>query len=390
MSDDPRSQQVFLSRLNARQVLEVIRTQGPSSRADVARASGLSAPTVSKAASALLAEGFVEETDAVGPPVGRPAKMLRLAREASQVVGIVIDVDQSWVVATGLDGDLVEDRTRRVETPANYDDLIEALAAEALALMARPGAKTLGLGLSVPGRINPNNGRQLRSPHFGLVDGRKPGRDLAERLGLDCAVFQEQHALCLAEQHFGQARGVDNFALIDLGTGVGLGIVSGGQIVNGHSGSAGEVGHVMVDCGENGAACWCGNRGCLETVAGEAAIAARVSRRIGRKVAIREVVDLVRAGELDPADDLNQAIRSLAIGLAAVINLFNPSTLFLRGVYFDADESLFPRLLDETRRRTLGTSLADCSVVRALSCKRQGAVAGVIQSLMDGLVPDRV
>lgn len=83
-------------------------------------------------------------------------------------------------------------------------------------------------------------------------------------------------------------------------------------------------------------------------------------------------------------------MRYLSIGLAAVINIFNPSTLFIHGRFFDADESLFARTIEETARRTLRPSFADCRIVRAQGSKMQGAVAGVIQSLVDSLIPDRI
>jgi N-acetylglucosamine repressor len=368
----------------------MIRELGPSSRAELTRASGLSAPTVSKAAASLLQVGLVEEVDASVSLVGRPAKRLRLAREGSQVLGVVIDAGLCRVDAAGLDGELHEDRTRPVETPATYDGLIDALAARAVELMARPGVKTLGVGVSVPGLIDHRRGLGLLSPNLHVTDGRSPGQDLGERLGLGCWMFQEQHALCLAEWQFGRARGLDDFAMVDVSTGVGLGVFSGGRLVRGHNGFAGEIGHITVDPEPDGLVCGCGNRGCLETVASDSSIAARVSRRVGRALDIGEVVRLVRSGEIGPADDINDAVRYLSIGLAAVINLFNPATLFIHGRFLDADDALFPRLLDETSRRALRPSFADCRIVRAGGSKRQGAVAGVIQSLVDSLVPARV
>ena len=78
----------------------------------------------------------------------------------------------------------------------------------------------------------------------------------------------------------------------------------------------------------------------------------------------------------------------LAIGLATVINVFNPSTLFIHGQLFDADESLFARVLEQTRKRALAPSFADCRIIRARGSKRQGAVAGIIQHLIDSVVPE--
>jgi predicted NBD/HSP70 family sugar kinase len=162
--------------------------------------------------------------------------------------------------------------------------------------------------------------------------------------------------------------------------------MSGGRLVRGHSGFAGEIGDITVKPG--GRRCGCGNRGCLETVASDTALAKGVSRRLGREVDIDELIRLTRAGEVDPRHECKEVVHYLAIGLATVINIFNPSTLFIHGQLFDIDESLFARVLEQTRKRTLAPSFADCRIIRAHGSKRQGAVAGVIQHLIDSVVPE--
>ena len=127
MTIETSPQHIYLAKINEKQVLRVIRDRGPSSRADVVRHSSLSAPTVSKAAASLLRAGFLEEVEATGPVIGRPAMKLRLATASAQVLGVVIDIGRSWVVATGLDGELREERMRRIDTMGSYDELIGAL-----------------------------------------------------------------------------------------------------------------------------------------------------------------------------------------------------------------------------------------------------------------------
>jgi N-acetylglucosamine repressor len=382
------SQHVYLAKLNERRVLRVIRDRGSSSRADVVRHSGLSAPTVSKAVASLLKAGFLEELEADpnAPVIGRPAAKLRLATESAQVLGVVIDIGRCWVGATGFDGELRDERMYRVETAVTYPDLIESLVKPARELMARPGVRTFGIGVTVPGLIDHRRGLDIFSPNLHVIDGQSPGRDLGARLGLECVMVQDQAALCLAERHFGRARGLDDFAILDVSSGVGMGVMSGGRLVRGHSGFAGEIGHMTVS--PEGRPCGCGNRGCLETVASDTALAARVSERLGRPISIEEVIRLVRAGDLDLREECRELIRYLAIGLATVINIFNPSRLFIHGQIFDADEHLFGRVLEETRTRALSPAFADCRIVRAKGSKRQGAVASIIQHLMDSVVPN--
>src|SRR5207248_4122227 len=178
---------------------------------------------------------------------------------------------------------------------------------------------------------------------------------------------------------------LDDFAMLDVSTGVGLGVVSGGRLLTGHSGLAGEIGHISV--AEGGRPCGCGNSGCLETVARDSARAWRVSRRLGRPVTVDEVIELARSGAVDLSEELDETCRYLGVGVAAVLNLFNPSTLFVHGRLFEARDGLFEEVVAKARGRALPPSFADCRIVRARGRKALGAVAGAIESLTSSIAP---
>jgi predicted NBD/HSP70 family sugar kinase/predicted transcriptional regulator len=394
-------QPALLGRMNERQVLRAIQALGAASRAEVTRHSGISAPTVSKAVAALLRSGMLEETEAPELGRGRPARRLQLATRRAQVLGLVIDAGQCRIASAGLDGrlhdghlhdghlhdgHLHDDRAEEFPTPKTYAALIDALATRARKLIDRPGISTLGAGISMPGLID--NRRQLGvlSPNVPITDGHSPSHDLAARLGVPCVLLQETHALCLAERQFGLARGLDDFAMLDVSTGVGLGVMSGGRLLQGHRGLAGEVGHITVVA--DGRPCGCGNRGCLETVASDSSVAWRASQRLRKKLSVDDLLAGAATGKLDLTAELNEACRYLSIGLATVINLFNPATLFVHGRMFDLDPGLFGRVRQETKRRALAPSYDDCRIVQARGSKRQGAVAGIIQHLTTAAVPD--
>src|SRR5262249_34662305 len=161
------------------------------------------------------------------------------------------------------DGKLHETRAAQFPTPSDYDALIEAAADHARRIMNRTGVATLGLAISIPGLIDYRANRSLLSPNVPITNRHAPSQDLAERLGIECILVQESHALCLAERHYGDACDRDDFAMLDVATGVGLSVMSGGRLLTGHSGLAGEIGHITVEA--DGRQCGCGNRGCLET-----------------------------------------------------------------------------------------------------------------------------
>jgi N-acetylglucosamine repressor len=372
----------LLRQLNEREVLGAIQSAGPLSRADITRHTGISGPTVTRTVAALLRARLLEEGNARPQTLGRPGKVLRLASKKSSVLGLVVGARQCELVSAGLDGAIPPDHVAAFDTPARYGDLLQTIVREARGLIARRRIQVLGLGVSMPGLLNRREKRTVFSPNLHQTDGRRLGEDLRKQLRIETALLQESHALCLAEQMYGAARGVADFAMLDISEGLGVGVVNGGRIVEGHSGLGGELGHVTVDI--HGKPCGCGNRGCLETVATDTALAAAVSERLGRKVGIEEMVDLLRSGKVQADDELDRILEYLAVGVAAVINLFNPSKLFLYGRLLDARDGLFDALLARTRRRALVPSMADCEVIRARGSKRLGAIAGIIHRLTTG------
>jgi predicted NBD/HSP70 family sugar kinase len=375
----------LLRRMTVRRVLEMLRDRGPCTRADLTRLSGLSAPTISKAVGSLLESGLLEEGAPIQGAPGRPGTLMRLARDRAQVIGVVLDSPRCSLVPAALDGTIRHDARVDFPTPSTYEALLDEVAASASALIARDGVKTLCLGLSTPGLINTRTGLAMFSPNLHITDGRSPDRDLGRRLGLDCVMYQETQALCLGERMYSAPEPLDDFVMLEISTGLGVGVVMDGRLMEGHSGLAGELGHVTVAL--DGPPCGCGNRGCLETLATDSALTRRLSARIGRPLDIGDVSRLVRSGELDAEPELRSVCEYLAIAIAAAINLWNPAMLFVHGRLFDVRDGLFESVCDLTRRRALAPSLADCRILRARWSKQQGAVAAAIHHLIDAHGP---
>jgi predicted NBD/HSP70 family sugar kinase len=375
----------LLRRINERRLFEALQQHGPASRAALTRLSGLTAPTVSKAVESLLSRGFVEEINPLAQTVGRPGKLVRLATESAVVLGVVIDVESCSVALTGLDGRVTESLTRRFATPSSYPVLLDSIEAEVRAAVGDSFDHLRGIGVSVPGLVNDRLGEIVFSPNLHLLDKRNPARDLSDRLGCECLLLQESYALCLGERLHGAAQGLDDFALLDVEAGLGLGVMSGGRLLAGHSGLAGELGHITV--APDGLRCGCGNRGCLETLATDAALARMLSEAVGRPVDLATAAALLAERPADFQHELRTVTEHLAIAIAAVINIFNPTALFVHGQLLVGNPERFERILDRVRQRTLTASLADCAIHATRSSKRQGAVAGIIHQFTNAWAP---
>jgi N-acetylglucosamine repressor len=385
MHKENRIESTLLRRINERRLLEVIQQQGPSSRATLTRVSGLTAPTVSKAVDSLLKRGFVEELDPLEQTLGRPGRLVRMAADSAAVLGVVIDVQTCCVVAAGLDGHVSEQQTRRLATPKTYIELLDAIEQQCRALLGGITGRVHGIGVSVPGLVNERLQEIVFCPNLHLLDKRNPARDLADRLGVDCVLVQETDALCLSERMYGDARGLHDFAMLDVTTGLGLGVMSGGQVLAGHSGMAGEVGHITV--APDGSRCGCGNRGCLETLATDMALVRMLADKLGRPVTLDEAAAMIGTRPGDFQHEIRTATEYLAIAIAAVINIFNPTTLFVHGVLLAGSDERFARVLERVKQRTLTASLADCTILATRSSKRQAAIAAIMHQLTNTWAP---
>ena len=385
MSDEVTShlRPQLLGRMTQRAVVEALRGKGPMSRADISRLTGISPTTVSSAVTQVLRAGLVEETDAAITGPGRPGKILRLAAATrAQVIGVSVEPEWCEMVAGGLDGHTDAGRHTRFPTPNTYARLLAEVERHARKWTTAPDVRTLGLGVSLPGMIDPTGDRAVFSPNLHQTDDQRPGHDLADRLGLATVVIQESDALCLAER---RAHRTDDLAVLDFAGGLGVGVMTGGRLLHRHLGLPRELGHVTAVLG--GEPCGCGNRGCLETVATDTAFARAVSARAGRPLTVDEACDLVRGGKIDAAAELDRVLDYLAVAVAAVANLFAPPLIVVHGRLLDLAPNLVARLVDLARDRKLRPLREHCRLERSVTTKAQGAVAGILDHLFETLGP---
>jgi len=261
---------------------------------------------------------MLEEFDSKQDGVGRPARQVRLATETAQVIGLVIDAQNCHLVSAGLDGQLHHANHSIFETPKTYRGLISKVVKSFEQVSNGRAVETLGLGISMPGLIDYRQQQGLLSPNVPITNGQSLARDLTTKLDIDCVMLQESHSLCLAQHHYGDTEGgiscgLDNFVMLDIGAGLGMGVMAGGRVLTGHSGLAGELGHLPRI--PDGRACGCGKRGCLETVSCDSALAWLVSQRIGKSVGIDDIFQMTQSGELCVQDEIRQVLPHLSFAI---------------------------------------------------------------------------
>ena len=370
----------LLRRMNQRRVLQVLQQNGPISRAELTRFTGISPPTVSKTVAGLIGAQLLEEGPQQSSTGGRPASLVQLAGKSVQILGVELAPQTCRITSTGLDGQL--GAAVEFDCPDDYDQLVATTASNARQIAAQsPGVQVLGIGVSIPGLLDEQRGKTLMSPNLHPLDGRSFGVDLSKRLDWRVALVQEATGLCMAERIWGDARGIDQFAMVDLRRGLGLGVVADGQQLEGRSGLAGELGHITVNTTSSAKLCGCGNTGCLETEATDHALLTSIKLRTGRSWTFEELIDGAGAGNVDIIEPLETVLDYLAIGLAAVVNIFNPHKLFMHGLLLQIPGA-FDQLVEKTARRAMAPTMNDCEFALARANKLQGALAAIIDQLI--------
>ena len=322
-------------------LLQQLFREGPASRADLARSSGLTRVTVSDLVSELLAEGIVDELGAPAESrVGKPPTLVGLSVDSTHVIGIDLSgTDRMTGAVLNLAGEVQarHEVSRDGATGEAAVALVHRLAADLVALTDRP---VLGVGVGSPGVVD-TVGTVIDAPNFGW-SGTPLATGLAQELGVPVFVANDANTAVLGEHTFG-ASGDGGLLVVRIGTGVGAGLVVGGSLLHGHLGAAGEIGHVVVD--PDGERCACSRSGCLETILA----VPRLRRRLEQAGADREAV-LRGVGE------------DLGAVLAPVVGMLNLHEIVLSGPTELLDGPLLEATDRTIRARTMPVSSAGLAV----------------------------
>jgi len=333
---------------------------GPASRADLARSTGLTRVTVSDLVGELIAEGLVEELGAPARSrVGKPPILVGLAADSAHIVALDLSVDDTMTGAViNLAGEV---KARRELTLAGLkgDDavaVVHRLATELIGLADRP---VLGIGVGSPGVVDAE-GTVIAAPNLGWADVPLAA-GLREALGLPVFVANDANAAVLGEHTFGDT-GDGGLMVIRVGTGVGAGLVLEGTLLHGSRGAAGEIGHVVVD--PDGEPCACSRRGCLETL-----LAVPHLRR--------------RLAEGDPEATLADIGEQLGVVLAPVVGTLNLLELVLSGPADLLDGPLREATDRVIRARTMPVS-NEGLIVRTSTLGEDGVLVGAAVLVLAG------
>jgi predicted NBD/HSP70 family sugar kinase len=362
----------WLRERNRERVIAVLRT-GRTSQADIARTTGLSRTTVSTLVAELKGSGLVFEVDgkATDSRGGRPGVQLVLQDSSRAVVGIDFGHSHVQVAVADLADNVLAERMCELDVNHRAMDALDTSARMVDEVLGEAGVERSSVtcaGIGIPGPVDRARGTVGSATILPDWLGLRIAAEMEGRLGLRVEIENDANCGALAELTWGAGRDCSNFAYIKAATGIGAGLVIDGKLLRGASGTAGEIGHTTLD--EGGLLCYCGNRGCLETVASGPAIIRLVSQGHQETLSLGRVIELAADGDVRCRRAISDAGREIGVAVAGLCNLINPERVIIGGLLSRAGELLLQPIRESLRRHAVLAAAQRVEVVPAVFVER--------------------
>jgi predicted NBD/HSP70 family sugar kinase len=358
---------------NRERVVGALRERGHISQSEIARMTGLSRTTVHTLVAELKDSGVVHEVETGVPDFrgGRPAALLMLRDSSLAVVGIDFGHSHVGVAVANISHDVLAER--RCDLDVSHDaktalDTAARMVEEVLAEAHVERKSVIGAGIGIPGPLDRARGAAGSATILPGWTGIRIRSDMRDRLVMPVEIENDANLGALAELTWGAGRECSNFAYIKAATGIGAGLVLDGRLLRGASGTAGEIGHTTLD--ESGALCYCGNRGCLETVASGPAILQLVGQGDDGTLTLDRVIELAAEGDVRCRRALSDAGREIGVAVAGLCNLINPERVIVGGLLSRANDVLLQPLRESIRRHAVQAAAEKVEVVQAVFVER--------------------
>lgn len=348
----------LMKKLNKSIVLETIIADAPVSRAAISEITGLNKATVSNLVHELIDSQLVCETGPGESSGGRKPVMLLFNNEAGHAVGIDLGVNYILTVLTDLQGAIKKERRvplERMEFEYVWQELTDSIR---WAIDGAPPSPygIVGIGIGVPGLIN-DEGEVLSAPNLKWRKIDLKGR-LEQAFQLPIVIENEANAGAIGERSFGDTRHAKNMIYVSAGIGIGVGIIVNNAIYRGFSGFSGEMGHMTIHM--EGVPCTCGNRGCWELYASENALLNEAMRRLGDEIehyggepTLDMLITRAEKGDSRVIGLFEQVGNYLGVGIANVINTFNPELVMIGNRLSMIQPWIEPSVLNTVEQRSL-------------------------------------
>lgn len=343
----------LMRQMNEIAVLTAVRQNGPISRRRIANILGLTKSTVTVAAQRLLNKNILMEVGSVSTGPGRPEVLLNINPAAGYIVGAEIDVGTYRILLFDLEARILREQVGAFEVDGPPSDALSTIARSVnLIRKELDRDRYWGFGLSVPGIVSPT-GEVLYAPN--IKWHHVPVRAFFVQLfGEPVFTMNEANAGAIGEYFFGGVQGSELLLYASLGMGIGGGIVVEGELLQGVSGAATEIGHMSIV--PDGPLCRCGRRGCLETVASAQSLIARVENLGGDSfnANLDHILDAWANNDAKVIQAVDETMEYLEMGMINIANVFDPGSIVLGGPLATLGTYLRDRISTAVNQHVIG------------------------------------
>jgi glucokinase-like ROK family protein len=382
--------------MQKKRILYHLYTRGQLSNPEICKLTNMSSPSIQKLLNELIAESLVRD-EGIGQSIGgRRPLMFGINPPARFVVGINISHSTTEIGVFDLTNQLVGKIhifRRQLENTQGFVDALHQEVERVLASANINNDQMLGIGIAITGLTDPRLGLSYSHLNF----SEKSVKTLfEEKFGKPVFTDNDARLMALGEYVFGSAAGQENVLCVNIGSGIGMGMILNGKLYQGHSGFAGEFGHIKIQ--EDGLLCICGKHGCLETVASGdaltrmalAAVAAGKSTILSShsaEMSCNTIIDAALQGDQLAIDLIGQIGAFLGKGLSTLIHLFNPETIILGGHMSRAQQFLLDPVHQTLNKYTIGQIQKATRLVTS-TLGEKAAVMGALALVMEHVFED--
>jgi predicted NBD/HSP70 family sugar kinase len=366
---------------NRDRVLEHLRRAGTTNQSDLARATGLSRATVLNIVRHLSDRNLVTVTE--GQRGGRRTADVSFNSDAGAVVGIDFGHRHLRIAVADLGHTVLAEETRQLELGHNAREDLRLVFESLDALLSQSGVsrdEVLGVGLGLPAPVDPVTGQVGSSSILPGWVGVPAATTVGAALGMPVVVDNDANLGALAELLWGAGQDCEDLVYIKVSTGIGAGLIMQGQIYRGAAGTAGEIGHMTID--EAGPLCRCGNRGCLESYAGAAALVNLLRDGHGPGMTLPRLIELAVDGDPGARRVVGDGGRYIGVAVANLCNLMAPQLVVVGGDLAHAGAMLIEPIRDMVQRRSIPTAAHAAEIVSASLGDRAEVMGAVARALL--------
>lgn len=375
----------------AGEIFQILRDGHARTKAELAALTGLARSTVALRVDALLAAGLLRPAGEAASTGGRPPARVAFNPRAGLVLAVDLGATHATVAVADLAGVILDSRTRTIDIGDGPERLLDTIltdGGELLRATSDEGLPLVGVGIGVPGPVEHSTGRPTNPPIMPGWDRFDVPAYVQRTFDVPVLVDNDVNILALGEQATSWPQ-VDDLIFVKVSTGIGAGIIAGGQLQRGAQGSAGDMGHVQVPSGAGSTREPDDDRD-LEALASGSALAIALRAEGLDAHSPADVVALVRSGNTSAIEATRQAGRHVGEVLATVVNLLNPSIIVLGGSIARAGEHLLAGVREIVYRRSIPLATQHLAIVQSQAGDRAAVLGAAIMVARDVLSPASV